>query len=418
MANASKKQHRSGGKRHQSRKEKRISYELQKIGLPPGALISVPGNEQTTIECFRYNPDGYQLTHKLPMLFDFVPTASLPRESFQKPHMGGDFARTPEGLGNGSNVSRSAADTAYGSGWSSQPLPNKDRFVHWINIDNPSPEVLTSLTELYGVHSLVLEDIQSPLPRPKFEEYTTNLYITIQVPIFTNGEPDRQTIAMICGTGYIISFLKKDSAILASLKSRIMNDQGRIRKLGADYLAFCILDESVDRSFPIIEIMESNIEDLEAEILSSADQRNLELVLATKREIRGLRHYIWPLTEVVAGLQRTHSSFITEEVRLYMRDIVDHGLHLSELVNGLRDMTLGLMDLYHSSSAGNLNKVIKVLTMISTIFIPLTFISSIYGMNFEFMPELKSPLGYPIVLGSMVALGIGMFIFFKRKKWL
>lgn len=381
---------RRGQKKHKQRKQLNLSYEIQTIGLPPGALISMPGTENTRIECLRYNAETHQLSKKLPMLFDFV-QAAVP------------LADAGEGL----------ESQAPG-----QPPAGKDSHVHWINIENPSKDVLTSLIDYYGIHPLVLEDIQNPVPRPKIEEYSNHLYVTATVPVYSNGEPDRLTVPLICGGGYVISFFKQDAAILGSLRSRILNDQGRIRRMGADYLLFAILDEAVDRSFPFMELMESSIEDLEEEILNQANQECLSRILATKREISGLRHYIWPLSEVISSMHRTQSKFITNEVRVYLRDIADHGLHLIDSVNTLRDMAFGLLDLYHSASSTSMNKVMKVLTLISTIFIPLTFVVGVYGMNFENMPELKVPWAYPAVMGFMFCVAVGQIILFKVKKWI
>lgn len=351
----------------------------------------MPGTENTRIECLRYNADTHLLSHKLPMLFDFV-TPAVPVDTKLSP--------------DGEIISPK------------QPMPGRNKHVHWINIENPSKDVLSSLIDYYGIHTLVLEDIQNPVPRPKIEEYSNNLYVTIQTPVFTNGEPDRQTIALICGYGFIISFFKQEAAILTSLRSRIANDQGKIRRMGADYLLFSIIDEAVDRSFPFIELMESSIEDLEEEILNRHNQECLSRILATKREISGLRHYIWPLSEVISSLHRTQSNFITDEVRIYLRDIAEHGLHLIDGVNTLRDMAFGLLDLYHSASSTSMNKVMKVLTLISTIFIPLTFVVGVYGMNFKDMPELNLPWAYPVVWAFMISVGVGQIILFKIKKWI
>jgi magnesium transporter len=257
----------------------------------------------------------------------------------------------------------------------------------------------------------------APLPRPRLEEYSTHLYITMQLPIFRRGEPGRDGICLLIGQGYVISFFKTDSAIYRSIRERLLNGQGRIRQMGADYLLISLLNEAIERSFPVIELIESGIEDLESEIIDAPSHDNLERILEAKRAISSLRHYVWPAAEAITSLSRLRSPLIGPKVRVFLRDIADHGMHLTNLVNTLRDMVAGLLDIYHSASSASLNKVMKVLTMISTIFIPLTFLAGLEGMNIRSMPELDWPATYPFLLGLMLSIAMGMLIFFKRKKW-
>jgi magnesium transporter len=344
------------------------------------------------IECLQYQPGGFAASAKLPLLFDQVQLAEV--------------------LAAGDALEGGVpADAAV------QPLPGGGRTVCWINIENPEAEATASLTELYGIHPLVVDDILAPLPRPRLEEYSNTIYLTLQLPCFRLGEPGRQGICVILGSGFLISFLPADSAIRQSLRAAIAEDRGRIRQMGADYLLFSLLNEALERSFPVIELMESSVEDLETEIIGQPSHENLELILETKRAITSLRHYVWPSAEVITSLSRLRSGLVSPRMRVFLRDIAEHAMHLTNLVNTLRDMVAGLLDIYHSASSASLNKVMKVLTMISTIFIPLTFLAGLEGMNIHLMPELEWPWTYPLLLCGMLSIAGGMLVFFKRKKW-
>lgn len=360
----------------------------------PDASAEAPSNSgpaaRMHIECLRYHPGGCGETAKLPLIFDRVTAAEHLATS--------DLGDSPA----------SAIQ---------QVLPSAEQPIHWINIENPEAEAVASLTELYGIHPLVADDIIAPLPRARIEEFNTHLYLTMQLPSFRHGEPGREGICLLIGQGYVISFFKSDSAVRQSVKERILGDQGRIRQLGADFLLISLLNEAIERSFPVIELMESGVEDLESEIIESPSRDNLERILEAKRAITSLRHYVWPAAETITSLSRLRSPLIGPKVRVFLRDIADHGMHLTNLVNTLRDMTAGLLDIYHSASSASLNKVMKVLTMISTIFIPLTFLAGLEGMNIRSMPELDWPATYPFLLGLMLSIAVGMLIFFKRKKW-
>ena len=343
------------------------------------------------IECLRYQPAGIHVSDKLPRLFEQVPQA--------------------EQLSTGDPLAAAVGPTAL------QYRPSASQAIHWINIEHPDESEIASLTELYGIHPVVADDIVAPLPRPHLEEYTNTLYLTLQMPMFRQGEPGRQALSLVLGSGYLITFFDAESSIRRSVRERITGNQGRIREMGADFLLCTILDEAFERSFPVIELMESSIEDLEGEIINEPSHDNLERILEAKRAITSLRHYVWPSAEVVTRLYRLRSGLISREVRFYLEDISDHGMHLTTLVNTLREMVAGLLDIYHSASGASLNKVMKVLTMISTIFIPLTFLAGLEGMNIRGMPELELPYTYPVLLFGMLSIATGMLIFFKRKKW-
>jgi magnesium transporter len=353
------------------------------------------------IECLRYHPGGYTVNAKLPMLFEHVvlaeelnPTEAA--EGIPLPSADPDPRRLEQ---------------------AAQPLPSVAKPVSWINIENPAAEGMARLTELYGIHPQVIDDLVAPLPRPRLEEYTNAIYLTLQLPSFRHGEPGRQALALVLGSGYVLSFLPADSAIRQTVREAIAEDRGRIRQLGADYLLISLLNEALERSFPVIELMESGVEDLESEIIEQPSHENLEQILETKRAITSLRHYVWPSAEVITSLSRLRSNLVNPKMRVFLRDSAEHAMHLTNLVNTLRDMVAGLLDIYHSASSASLNKVMKVLTMISTIFIPLTFLAGVEGMNIHDMPELGWDFTYPVLLCAMLLVAGGMLVFFKRKKW-
>jgi magnesium transporter len=202
------------------------------------------------------------------------------------------------------------------------------------------------------------------------------------------------------------------------IRDRIRNGKGRIRKMGADYLAYALLDSIVDNYFIIMEKLGERIEFLEEELVTHPTAETLRVIHQLKREMIFLRKAVWPLREVVGGLERGESSLLKEATRIYLRDVYDHTIQVIDTIETYRDMISGMLDIYLSSISNRLNAVMKVLTIIATIFMPLTFIAGIYGMNFKFMPELEWRWGYPAVWLVVVFIGISMLIYFKKKRWL
>ena len=293
--------------------------------------------------------------------------------------------------------------------------------VSWINITGlHEVETLAQFGDACGLHPLVLEDILNTDQRPKLEDYGEYLYIVIKR--LGNGAPaneiSTEQISLILGHNLVISFLESDSGVFNVVKDRILNNRGRIRRLGADYLVYTLMDAVVDNYFAIFEKLGERIEILQETIISRPTPASLQTLHALKRELLFLRKSVWPLREVVSGLQRGDSTLIHKDTWFYLRDVYDHTIHVIDTIETYRDMLASMMDIYLSSLSIRLNEVMKVLTIIATIFMPLTFIVGLYGMNFQHMPELSWRWGYPLVLLVMAGVTAGMLVFFRRKKWI
>jgi len=293
--------------------------------------------------------------------------------------------------------------------------------VSWINITGlHEVETLAQFGDAFGLHPLVLEDILNTDQRPKLEDYGEYLYIVIKR--LGNGTPaneiSTEQISLILGHNLVISFLESDSGVFNVVKDRILNNRGRIRQLGADYLVYTLMDAVVDNYFAIFETLGERIEVLQDTIISRPIPASLQTLHALKRELLFLRKSVWPLREVVSGMQRGESTLIHKDTWFYLRDVYDHTIHVIDTIETYRDMLASMMDIYLSSLSIRLNEVMKVLTIIATIFMPLTFIVGLYGMNFHYMPELGWRWGYPLVLLVMAGIGAGMMVFFRRKKWI
>ena len=293
--------------------------------------------------------------------------------------------------------------------------------VTWINVDGlHQVEILEKLGECYGFHPLMLEDILNTDQRPKMEDYGDYLYIVLKM--LDQSDKDNgivtEQISLILGSNFVISFQEMEGDVFDPIRERIRNGKGRLRKLGADYLAYTLLDSIVDNYFIIMEKLGERIEFLEEELVTRPTAETLRVIHQLKREMIFLRKAVWPLREVVSGLERGESSLMKESTRIYLRDVYDHTIQVIDAIETFRDMVSGMLDIYLSSISNRMNAVMKVLTIIATIFMPLTFIAGIYGMNFKYMPELEWQWGYPAIWLVVLFIGISMLIYFKKKKWL
>jgi magnesium transporter len=266
----------------------------------------------------------------------------------------------------------------------------------------------------------VVEDILNTDQRPKMEDYGEYLYIVLRAFACNGDSCGMQTeqVSLVLGSNYVLSFHESDGAFFSRLRERIRDGKGRARKSGADYLAYAILDTIVDNYFVVLEKVGERIEGIEEELVVHPAASTLRSIHRLKSDLINLRRSVWPLREVLSGLQREDTTLVLSATRLYLRDVYDHTIHMIDTLETFRDMISGMIDIYLSGVSNRLNEVMKVLTMIATIFIPLTFIAGVYGMNFQFMPELGWRWGYPSVLALMAAISIFMLVFFKRKKWL
>jgi magnesium transporter len=294
-------------------------------------------------------------------------------------------------------------------------------FVTWINLDGVHDvETVRRLGECYGFHHLILEDILNTDQRPKMEDFGEYMYIVMRM--LSLGEKDEvisEQVSLILGQSFVISFQEgREGDVFNPLRERLMNDKGKIRTMGADYLVYSLMDAVVDNYFFIMERLGERVESLEADLVSHPTPDTLNSLHYLKRELLLLRKSVWPLRDVFSSLERRESPLITDAVRMYIRDIHDHIIQVMDVVETFREMLSGMLDIYLTSISNRLNEVMKVLTIIATIFMPLTFIAGVYGMNFDHMPELRWKLGYPLVLLVMLGIGVVMLVLFKRKRWL
>jgi len=293
--------------------------------------------------------------------------------------------------------------------------------VTWMNVDGlHQVEILEKLGECYGLHPLVLEDILNTDQRPKMEDYGEYIYIVLKALDYNDrsSEIETEQISLILGSNFVFSFQERKGDTFDPIRERIKTGKGRIRKMGADYLAYALLDSIIDNYFIILEKLGEKIELLEEKLVTQPAPETLRTIHHLKREMIFLRKAVWPLREVINGLERGESSLIKESTRVYLRDVYDHTIQTIDTIETYRDMVSGMLDIYLSSVSNRLNSVMKVLTIIATIFMPLTFLAGVYGMNFKYMPELGWRLGYPLIWLIMIGIGVLMLIFFRKKKWL
>ncbi len=293
--------------------------------------------------------------------------------------------------------------------------------VTWLNIYGlHETQNLEKIGEEYGIHPLVLEDILHTDQRPKVEFYKDYIFIVFKMLSYDEHKEEIQAeqISLILGENYVITFQEREGDVLDPVRERIKNPKSRFRKYGTDYLAYAIMDVIIDHYFAVLEIMGEKIEYLEGKVIESTGSSLVQEIQFMKRELIFLRKSIWPLREVLSELSREEDSLMSDEMRPYLRDVYDHTIQIVDTVETFRDMVSGILDIYLSSVSNRMNEIMKVLTIIATIFIPLTFIVGVYGMNFNFMPELSWKWGYPVVWLIITIIVLCMFAYFRKKKWL
>ena len=303
-----------------------------------------------------------------------------------------------------------------------ESFPFKDKpTVTWINIDGlHEVEIIEKLGSHFGLHPLLLEDILNTDQRPKMEDYGDYIFVVLKMLYSgkNKGEIEAEQVSLIFGSNFVISFQEHEGDVFKPIRDRIRNNKGRIRKSEADYLAYTLLDAIVDNYFLILEKVGEKMEDTEQHLTTNPSPETLRYIRKLKNEMIFLRKSIWPLRELINGLERCESILIHESTGAYLRDIYDHTIQIIDTVESYRDMISGMVDIYLSSISNKMNEVMKVLTIFASIFIPLTFVAGVYGMNFEFMPELTWHWSYFALLGFMALIGISLVIYFKRKRWL
>ncbi|MEW5975477.1 MAG: magnesium/cobalt transporter CorA [Acidobacteriota bacterium] len=299
--------------------------------------------------------------------------------------------------------------------------------VRWINLDGVHDTgLLEQIGNRFGIHPLVLEDIVNTDQRPKIEQYEDFVFVVLKMLRYTDERRtvEGEQISILLGSRLVISFQERPGDVFDPIRQRIQARDSRIRKSGADYLVYRLLDTIVDNYFVILEKLGERIEDLEAELINRPSRESLQEIYHLKREVMYLRKSVWPLREICNSLEREDSPLVTESTEVFLRDLYDHTIQVMDTLENFRDMLTGMLEIYMSSMSQRMNEVMKVLTIIATIFIPLTFIAGIYGMNFDpesspwNMPELKWRWGYPLAMAVMVLLAVSMVVYFRKKKWL
>ena len=355
-------------------KRKRIvKRQSKKAGMAPGSLVYIGGEEHASINisAFCYNPEHLA-----------EPVIKKIEESF--------------------NIA------APGS-------------VAWINIDGLSDiEIIESVGKHFNLHSLVLEDIVNTCQRPKIEDYDGHSFIVLKMLSYDDETHfiDSEQVSLILGENYVISFQEKPGDVFNSIRERLRSNKGRIRKMGSDFLLYALIDAIVDNYYIILEKMNDKLEELEEEVLDNESPEIMQQIHNFKRELMMLRKSVWPLREMINNLEKGDSNLISQATSPFFRDVYDHTIGIIDTIESFRDTISGVQDVYMTCVSNRMNNIMKVLTIIATIFIPLTFIAGVYGMNFKYMPELDWRWSYPVVWFVMVGCILGMLWFFKKNKWL
>jgi magnesium transporter len=353
-------------------KKKRISKYKKKLGLSPGSVIYT-GNKESQelfIESFDYDNDKFEekVHSNIEDVFDFKNTNTKT----------------------------------------------------WININGLNHiKAIQEIGNHFDLHALTLEDIVNTNHRPKIDDYTSYIFIVLKMLYYDeNEEIVNEQVSFILSENYVLSFQEAEGDVFDPLRERIRNPKGRIRTLGTDYLLYALIDAIADHYFVVIETLSHKIEDLEDDLFKGFSQEEISNQIQNlKREILKIRRAIFPLREIINRIEKNDSIFIRSSTMPYFRDIYDHIIQVSDNIEIYREMIWGLMDMYMTSISNKMNQIMKVLTIISTIFIPLTFLAGIYGMNFDNIPELHYKNAYFILWGIMISLFLIMLYFFKRKKW-
>jgi len=291
--------------------------------------------------------------------------------------------------------------------------------VTWVDIRGLQDiSVIEKLGQIFSIHPLVLEDVVHPIQRPKMEEFDTYIFFVLRMFYFDNENIVEEQISIILGENYVITFQERPGDVFDPIRERIRSGTFRIRKSKSDYLLYSLIDAIVDNYFIILEKIGDTTEDIEDDLLANPSQDTLLEIQGLKRKIITLRRAIWPLREVMNGLDRTESDLVIQATKIYVRDVYDHTIQVIDTIENYREILSSMLDIYLSSLSNSMNLVMKTLTIIATIFMPLTFVAGIYGMNFVYMPELKWKFGYLFVWVIISIISLIMYAYFKRKKWL
>jgi len=343
----------------------------KKAGLPPGSMIHIGERKTEKVKITVIDYDGKKLTEK--------------------------------------TVKKTEECAAY----------KKKPTVTWINVNGiHDTDLISGIGKCFGLHPLLLEDIVNTDQRPKMEDYGDYIFIVMKMLYSNEKGINAEQVSFVLGQNFVISFQESEGDVFDVIRERIRGGKGRTRELGADFLMYGLIDAIVDGYFGILEKIGENIEVLEEQLVKSPNPKTLQSIHRLKREMIFLRKSVWPLREVISGLLRSETKLISKNTDIYLRDVYDHTIQVIDTIETFRDMLSGMIDLYLSSISNRMNEIMKILTIIGTIFIPLTFVTGLYGMNFKFMPELEWELGYPFALLIMVIISVIMLIYFRNKKWI
>jgi len=350
---------------------KLVQKRSKKTGLPPGTLVHIGErkSEHVTVTVFRYSTTSCKELH-----VEQVDQLSSPAEES----------------------------------------------VIWINVGGVHKvEMVETLGKQFSLHPLLLEDVTNTDQRPKLDDYEAYIFLVMKMLSLT----DRKDIAVeqvsfVLGKNYVISFQENGTDVFQPVRERLRGGKGRLRQSGADYLLYALVDAIVDQYFAVLELSGEQIEAVQQAVVDDPKPETLNEIHALKRQLLFVRRAVWPLRDVMTNLSRSDCPFLQHPTKVFFRDVYDHVVQIVDTIEILREMVSASLDIYLSSVSYRLNAIMRVLTVITTIFMPLSFIASIYGMNFEYMPELRSPWGYPLVLGVMAAVGMGMLVLFRNKRWL
>jgi magnesium transporter len=350
-----------------------IRSHANKVGLPPGSAVHLGEIKVTKVEMELYDYDNVTYSTKLIQKIDEI-------------------------------------------------APFRDsESVSWINVVGLHDiDKINEIGTFFNLHSLTVEDILNTDHRPKVEITDEYIFIVLKM-IHIDPETNQiliEQVSIILSNKYILTFQEREGDVFSNIRNRIINNIGRIRKSGADYLTYTLLDVIVDTYFLVLEKLNDRIETLESDLVNNPDHAFVSEIQNLKREMIFLRKSVWPLREMLNRIAREETPFFASSTLPFLKDLYDHTIQIIETVDTMRDMISGLLDIFLSSLSNKTNEVMRVLTIIATIFIPLTFIAGIYGMNFEFMPELKWHYAYPAFWGIILALFSGLIFYFKYKKWM
>jgi magnesium transporter len=293
--------------------------------------------------------------------------------------------------------------------------------VTWINVDGlHDVALIEELCGQFGIHPLVIEDIVNTEQRPKTEVFDDCIYTVLKMNTYNReaGGMETEQVSIVFGEKFVLTFQERRGDIFDPVRTRIKNGKGLARRYGADFLAYALLDAVVDSNFVLLERVGEEIEEIEDELIANPSPKLLQAIYFLRTEMITLRKSVWPLREIISGLQRSGTALIKDTTSIYLRDLYDHTIQVIDTVETLRDLVSGMLDIYLSSVSNRMNEVMKVLTIFASIFIPLTFIAGVYGMNFQYMPELSWRWGYFGILSLMLAVGVVMLFYFRSKRWL